>query len=109
MTRVMLLALLMVAGSAFAQHVPPDPPQNPLPHQSYEQMVEMMRMDDTERYGRVIVDQLEWQNADHAWDVQAYYGGDYHKLWLKTEGVHEQREDDARVEALVAAGRELLH
>jgi copper resistance protein B len=103
MTRVIPLALLMVAGSAFAQHVPPDPPQNPLPHQSYEQMVEMMRMDDTERYGRVIIDQLEWQNADHAdiaWDVQAYYGGDYHKLWLKTEGVHEQHADDARVEAL---------
>jgi copper resistance protein B len=103
MTRVMLLALSMAAGRAFAQHVPPDPPQNPLPHQSYEQMVEMMRMDDTERYGRVIVDQLEWQNADHAdiaWDMQAYYGGDYHKLWLKTEGVNEQHEDDARVEVL---------
>jgi uncharacterized protein involved in copper resistance len=103
MTRVMILALSMAASSAFAQHVPPDPPQNPLPHQSYEQMVEMMRMDDTERYGRVSVDQLEWQNADHAdiaWDVQAYYGGDYNKLWLKTEGVHEQHEDDARVEVL---------
>jgi copper resistance protein B len=97
------IAMLVVAGSAFAQHVPPDPPQNEFPHQSYEQMVEMMRMDDTERYGRITVDQLEWQNADHAdigWDVQAFYGGDYHKLWLKTEGVHEQHEDDVRVEAL---------
>ena len=53
------IALLVVAGSAIAQHVPPDPPQNQLPHQSYEQMVEMMRMDDTERYGRITVDQLE--------------------------------------------------
>ena len=58
MTRVMILALSMAAGSAFAQHVPPDPPQNPLPHQSYEQMVEMMRMDDTERYGRISVDRV---------------------------------------------------
>lgn len=97
------IAMLASAGSAIAQHVPPDPPQNEFPHQSYEQMVEMMRMDDTERYGRITVDQLEWQNADHAdigWDVQAFYGGDYHKLWLKTEGVHEQHEDDVRVEAL---------
>lgn len=97
------IAMLVVAGSAIAQHVPPDPPQNEFPHQSYEQMVEMMRMDDTERYGRITVDQLEWQNADHAdigWDMQAFYGGDYHKLWLKTEGVHEQHEDDVRVEAL---------
>jgi len=103
MTRGMLFALSMGACSAFAQHVPPDPPQNQLPHQTYEQMVEMMRMDDTTRYGRVTVDQLEWQNADHAdiaWDMQAYYGGDYHKLWLKTEGAHEQDADEVRVEAL---------
>jgi copper resistance protein B len=103
MKRILAIASLTVSGSALAQHVPPDAPQNPLPHQSYEQMVEMMRMDDTERYGRVTVDQLEWQNADHAdvaWDVQAYYGGDYDKLWLKTEGVHEQHEDEVRVEAL---------
>ena len=96
-------ATLTVAGSAIAQHVPPDPPQHLLPHQSYEQMAEMMRMDDTERYGRVTVDQLEWQDASHAdiaWDAQAFYGGDYHKLWLKTEGVHEQDENDVRIEAL---------
>jgi copper resistance protein B len=103
MKRLAAVALLIAARSALAQHVPPDAPQNPLPHQPYEQMVEMMRMDDTERYGRVIADQLEWQSADHAdiaWDLQAYYGGDYHKLWLKTEGVHEQHEDDVRFEAL---------
>jgi copper resistance protein B len=103
MKRLAAVALLLAARGTLAQHVPPDAPQNPLPHQSYEQMVGMMRMDDTARYGRVIVDQLEWQNADHAdiaWDAQAYYGGDYHKLWLKTEGVHEEHEDDARVEAL---------
>ena len=71
--------------------MPPDPPQNPC-RMSYEQMVEMMRMDDRRRYGRVTVDQLEWQDGDEriafAWDAQACYGGDYHKLWLKTEGVH---------------------
>ena len=104
MKRAIAMAMLTVASTAAAQHVPPDPPQHLLPHQSYEQMVEMMRMDDTERYGRVIVDQLEWQDdpdhADITWDAQAYYGGDYHKLWLKAEGVHEQHADDARIEAL---------
>jgi copper resistance protein B len=103
MMRAILMALAGFAGRALAQHVPPDPPQNQLPHQSYEQMVEMMRMDDTEQYGRVSIDQLEWQDADHAdvaWDVQAFYGGDYHKLWLKSEGVHERDEDDVRLEAL---------
>ncbi len=104
MKRALAIALLAVASNSLAQHVPPDPPQHLLPHQSYEQMAEMMRMDDTERYGRIVADQLEWQDdanhADVAWDVQAYYGGDYHKLWLKTEGVHEQSEDDVRAEAL---------
>jgi copper resistance protein B len=103
MKRALSIAMLGLSGGALAQHVPPDPPQNQLPHQSYEQMVAMMRMDDTERYGRVIADQLEWQDAQDAalaWDVQAYYGGDYNKLWLKSEGAHEEHEDDVRVEAL---------
>jgi copper resistance protein B len=103
MKHVICIAMAGFVGHAFAQHVPPDPPLDQLPHQSYEHMVEMMRMDDTERYGRFSVDQLEWQDADHAdiaWDMQAFYGGDYHKLWLKTEGVHERHQDDVRMEAL---------
>jgi copper resistance protein B len=48
-------------------------------------------MDDTARFGKLMVDQLEWRDggADQgraAWDAQAWYGGDLDKLWLKTEG-----------------------
>ncbi len=39
---------------------------------------------------KVLVDQLELSVRDgddgYAWDAQAWYGGDIHKLWLKTEG-----------------------
>lgn len=40
-------------------------------------------------HGRVIVDQLEWQNADHAdiaWDMQACYGGDIGVHWVRRFG-----------------------
>jgi copper resistance protein B len=97
------MLLLLSAGTASAQHVPPDPPQQLLPHQSYEQMAQMMRMDDRERYGRLTVDQLEWQDASDAamsWDAQAFYGGDYDKLWLKSEGTRAADNDEIRVEAL---------
>ena len=39
---------------------------------------------------KVLIDQLEIRASDDAegydWDGQAWYGGDIHKLWLKTEG-----------------------
>jgi copper resistance protein B len=38
-----------------------------------------------------MLDQIEWRNGDAgegraSWDAQGYYGGDYNKLWIKTEG-----------------------
>ena len=58
---------------------------------SYREMVDTMQMDDTSRFAKVMLDQLEWRNggADEgraAWDAQGYYGGDYDKLWIKSEG-----------------------
>ena len=38
----------------------------------------------------LLVDRFEQQQRDGdnalVWDAQAWYGGDYHKLWVKTEG-----------------------
>jgi len=58
---------------------------------TYRQMADTMQMDDTRRFAKVMLDQLEWRNGDAgegraAWDAQGYYGGDYDKLWIKTEG-----------------------
>lgn len=88
------------------EHVPPDPPQQEIDHPaSYRQMVEMMEMDDQVRIGKVMLDRLDWRDANGAslleWDASAWYGGDYNKLWLKTEG--ERRDgstEDARLEVL---------
>jgi copper resistance protein B len=91
--------------SSEARHVPPDPPQHPLATMPYAHMAEMMQMDDTERFGKVLLDQLEWRHSGStdagAWDAQGWYGGDYNKLWVKTEGeVAHGSAENARVDVL---------
>lgn len=76
--------------SSEAAHVPPDPPQHPMGDMPYKTMAAMMQMDDTRAAGMVLFDQLEWRDAAEgsaaAWDAQGWYGGDFNKLWIKTEG-----------------------
>ena len=42
------------------------------------------------RTGKVLLDRLEYRGRSgrdgFAWDAQGWYGGDIHKLWLKSEG-----------------------
>lgn len=53
-------------------------------------MAALMGMDDAAPLGKVMVDQLEAEGGSGgtatAWDAQAWYGGDYDKVWLKSEG-----------------------
>jgi len=70
-----------------------EPSQQVFDHESmgYREMADVMQMDDTTRFGKVMFDQFEWRSggadeARAAWDIQAWYGGDYDKVWLKTEG-----------------------
>lgn len=46
--------------------------------------------EDERPFMHVLADQLEVQNGNtgnsKAWDAQAWMGGDYNKLWVKTEG-----------------------
>jgi len=93
MRHVVSVALLLLSAAAYAEsadHVPPDPPQEIMGNMSYKDMVSMMQMDDTHRFGKVMLDQLEWRDAREGaavtWDAQGWYGGDYNKLWIKTEG-----------------------
>lgn len=88
-----------------AEHVPPDPPKHSMGEMSYRAMAEMMQMDDRERYGKVLVDQLEWRDTSEGsasvWDVEAWYGSDYNKAWLRTEGDRvDGHTEDARAELL---------
>jgi copper resistance protein B len=66
-------------------------------------MSEMMGMDDNARIGTVLLDQLEWRHSDSGaaavWEAEGWYGNDYNKLWLKSEGervsgaTHDARAD----------------
>jgi copper resistance protein B len=68
-------------------------------------MAEMMAMDDRDTYGKILLDQLDWRDTNvgdaFVWDAKGFYGSDYNKLWLRTEGERvEGQTEDARVEAL---------
>lgn len=71
-------------------HIPPAPPQRVMRDLSEKEMAEMMGMDDTEPHGLLLFDQFEWRDTEagdaFAWDGRAFYGNDYDKVLLKTEG-----------------------
>ena len=104
------VALLCSSGAATAgeletDHVPPDPPTTELHDMSKGEMARMMQMNDAATLGKLLIDQLEWRQGDGAdgpaWDAQAWYGTDYNKIGLKTEGVRVgDVTEDARVELL---------
>jgi copper resistance protein B len=88
-----------------SEHVPPDPPASELPPLEHHDLMRMMAMDDAALQGSLRVDELELRARDRGsgvgWDVQAWFGGDYHKLWLKTEGdARAGTVHDARTEVL---------
>lgn len=87
-----------------ARHVPPDPPQHLMRDMSEQEMTELMDMDDTSAFGMVRFDQLEWRKIDNVdalgWDAQAWYGNDYDKVWIKTEGERLRGEVEASSELL---------
>src|SRR5687768_2251372 len=71
-------------------HVAPDPPQHPMHEMSNERMIELMQMEDNAAFSMLLFDELEWheknnQDAVH-WDAEGWYGTDYNKAWLRTEG-----------------------
>ena len=65
-------------------------------------------IEDRMRFGYLLVDQLEYRMKDSAddtvrWDVQGWYGGDYNRFWMKTEGEWRTgggRGGEAEVQAL---------
>ena len=84
-------------------HVPPDPPSLVLGNLSTERMIELMQMEDDAPLGMLRLDELEAFSGDHdglAWEAHAWYGTDYHKLWLKTEGERIESETAGRAELL---------
>ena len=63
---------------------------------------------DSQRFGYLLVDQLEYRMKNRAdgttrWDAVGWYGGDYNRLWVKTEGEWRtmgERGGEAEIQAL---------
>lgn len=89
--------------SAEADHVPPDPPQHVMAPMSDAEMIRVMQMDDTASLFKFKLDTFERAKSDDAystaWNAQAWYGGDFDKLLLRTEGERERGTTDVRIEA----------
>ena len=104
-TFIPLIALL-ARGVSEEEHVPPDPPTAQEDHSMpYKQMARVMEMDDRSTFGKVMLDRLEWRDADGGnafeWNAEAWYGNDYDKIWLKAEGNrHASETESARTELL---------
>ncbi len=64
-------------------------------------MVELMQMEDDAPFGMLLFDRLEWRDLDdvdaQAWEFTAWYGNDYDKLWLKTEGERVESQEEGHI------------
>lgn len=116
MSRVpaLAMAVAVLLGAAVAQsaepaeserrHVPPNPPENPVHDMSHERMIELMQMEDNAPVSMTLLDELEWQEIDdHAavhWDGRFWYGDDYNKAWLRSEGTRVAGEYEGLAELL---------
>jgi copper resistance protein B len=91
-------------GESERAHVPPDPPVYVMGDMSTQRMIELMQMEDDAPFGMVLLDQLEWQRSNDAdvmsWELDAWYGDDYDKLWFETEGERLSGETEGRVEIM---------
>ena len=99
MSRALIAASLFLAASAaLAQQDP-----FPLPPKDWPKPVM-----DTERFTFLLLDRFEYRaksgNDGWPWGAQAWWGGDYNKLWIKSEGEAEWRGPGERadVQALYA-------
>lgn len=95
MKRHPILVLLILTVPRVWAYEPAGTPQdwpNPIP--------------DQKPYWMVLSDRLEARYSDekdiYVWDVQGWYGGDYSRLWIKTEGEGEQAKspESAELQAL---------
>jgi copper resistance protein B len=91
------------APAQAADHVAPDPPQYVMAPMTDAQMIRTMRMDDDASLFKFKLDTFERARGDEAystaWNAQAWYGGDFDKLWLRSEGTRQGGVTQARIEA----------
>ncbi len=53
-----------------------------------------------QRFGQLLLDRLEWRDGGYRWEGEGWYGGDLHRLVVKSEGEGGDRLESAEVQAL---------
>ena len=85
-------------------HVAPPPPEHPMAPMSEDAMIDAMGMDDAATFAKLKLDRFERSFGDApslSWDLDAWLGGDFDKLRIRSEGEHVRgATEDADVEAL---------
>lgn len=65
--------------------------------------------EDSHPFGFALIDRLEYRDDEGPnhllWDAQGWYGGDYNRLWLKTEGESPVSDSNGEFEGQVLYGR----
>jgi len=65
--------------------------------------------EDSQPFGFALIDRLEYRGddgPDHLlWDAQGWYGGDYNRLWIKTEGEQAISHSNGESETQALYGR----
>ncbi len=96
-------ALCAQATQEDAGHIAPPPAAQPMPPMSMQEMDRVMDMHDDPLLAMFKLDQFERAHGDDAyatsWEAEGWIGRDFDKLWLRTEGEHEDGVTDARIEA----------
>ncbi|MFD1036039.1 copper resistance protein B [Sphingomonas hankookensis] len=53
-----------------------------------------------QRFAQVLLDRLEWRDGGYRWEGEGWFGGDLHRLVVKSEGEGKDRFESAEVQAL---------
>jgi copper resistance protein B len=106
-TQLATLLLFALAGPAFAQtsqygHDHSDHTMHTAASEAAPAVAHDDHMMGAHYSGKLLLDKLEVTDSDtQHWDAQLYYGGDIHKLWLKSEGERDDSHtEQAEVQAL---------
>jgi copper resistance protein B len=66
-------------------------------------------MDDRMRHFFFLADELEYRpkgsDSDFRWDIESWYGGDFNRVWLKSEGEKSTTEEDYDLDVQLLYGR----
>ncbi len=83
-------ASVSFAAAPSTDQAPSVAPQQTMGPMSPREMADMMQMDDARPFATLSFDQLEVRDTDSgtaaAWDSEGWYGGDYNKIRLRSEG-----------------------